>query len=151
MTNESMQWNTGLAIVEEWFRSQDLSEEAHRDDNCCVDQSEVREWTILLNRRPSSLALIKTANDVRYQLFMPVMTLSQETDREALFESLLRLNASILMGCAYGLEGDDIFVIADRSIVHNEVNSLTALMANVASAADHVCAKKIPKTSTDDE
>ena len=135
MSDLAQDWNVALKTIEEWFDDIQLSEEEHRADNCCVDQNEVREWSVNISGVEISLAIVKTAENVQLQAFMPIMMIPPDANREALFQALLSLNTTTLSECAYGLEQEEVVVMADRSIDQMTVASLKSLMEKLVQAA----------------
>ena len=139
-------WQDALKSMDDWLHIANIDLDQREAINCCEDQSKVLEWSLCINKTELSVTLIQTPSDVRLQIFAPLVTLSPEHKQAATFETLLRLNASTLSGCAFGLEEDTIMVLTDRSARALHVNDLGDAIANVERIAQlhHLESKEVP-------
>jgi hypothetical protein len=65
-----------------------------------------------------------------------VMTPGDDTDRAALFRSLLEKNASEVTGVAFALEGETVMLVAERSTVDLDPSEVTEIIGRVEKYAD---------------
>jgi hypothetical protein len=70
-----------------------------------------------------------------FRVLAPCVRLTTTTPVE-LFRHLLELNARELVGVAFGVFGDDVVVVAERSVRDLDVSEVEAAIRNVGRVAD---------------
>jgi hypothetical protein len=66
-----------------------------------------------------------------------VVRLDAKVDRPRLFQRLLELNASAVKGAAFGLQGDDVVLVAERSTLDLDLSEVADLVKKIEEYADH--------------
>ena len=127
------EWQSALAVITEWLAQTQRDPSSHRVINCCEDEDQVREWEVLSGSASVTLSLLRTDSDVMLQVFSSVFG-APDGEQATLLAELLRLNASTLSGCAFGIEEDAVVLLADRSMRHMHAAQLTALVNSVLAA-----------------
>jgi hypothetical protein len=67
----------------------------------------------------------------------PVMHLAAGVDAPTLFRRLLELNASKVAGAAFGLRGDHVVLVAERTTVDLDPSEVLDIIKRVEDFADH--------------
>ena len=79
---------------------------------------------------------MRSDNAVRFQVYSPILKVLTEEKSIDLYEELLRLNATILSCCSFGIEDDNSIVIGtDRTTQNLSLVEIDELVANVSSNA----------------
>ena len=70
------------------------------------------------------------------QVYSPIVKLPKEDRKQEFYEELLRLNATELSCCSFGIEEDDLVVVgADRSTKNICITEIEELVSNVSMIA----------------
>ena len=71
------------------------------------------------------------------RIVAPVIQLPAAEKRLALFERLLRLNASEARGCAFALSDEAVVIVYERSVCDLDASEVDAAIRTVGAVADH--------------
>jgi hypothetical protein len=71
------------------------------------------------------------------QVSASVLRLDGKVDRARLFQRLLELNAAKIKGAAFGLQGDDVVLVAERSTLDLDLSEVEDLVKKIEEYADH--------------
>jgi len=83
----------------------------------------------------------------------PVVRIPDSSKQHALYEHLLSLNVTQLVGAAFGISGDDVVLVAERSLVDldaSEVNDMVRVVGRAADRFDDVLAGEFETTRSSD-
>ena len=115
-----------------------------------------RRWSL---RRGSAAIVIsiveppKGAADGTIRVIAPVVRLPEVSRRAALYERLLAANAGGLGGPAFGVRGDDVVLVSERSVRDldaSEVDQLVRAIGREADRHDDVLAKEFGTSRSSD-
>jgi hypothetical protein len=85
------------------------------------------------------VAIQPSANDGEHaslRMVAPVVRVGS-ADKNALFAWLLEANARELRGAAFGVTGEEVVLVAERSVVDLDASEVDAMIRTVGAAADH--------------
>ena len=91
--------------------------------------------------------------DGTIRVVAPIIRLPAADRRPALFQRLLELNGRELIGAAFGIVGDDVVVLSERSVRDldaSEVEATLRTIGRVADRYDDVLAKEFGTTRSAD-
>ena len=71
------------------------------------------------------------------QVSAEVVRLDGKVDRAKLFQRLLELNATTVKGAAFGLSGNDVILVAERSTLDLDLSEVEDLVKKIEAYADH--------------
>ena len=71
------------------------------------------------------------------RIMAPVVASGGAEDRLAMYEHLLRLNATGLRGLAFGLLDDEIVLVIERGLLDLDASEIRAALGAIGEAADH--------------
>jgi hypothetical protein len=71
------------------------------------------------------------------QVSAEVVRLDGKVDRAKLFQRLLELNATTVKGAAFGLAGNDVILVAERSTLDLDLSEVEDLVKKIEEYADH--------------
>jgi hypothetical protein len=71
------------------------------------------------------------------QVSAAVVRLDSAVDRPRLFQRLLELNATAIKGAAFGLQGNNVVLVAERSTLDLDLSEVEDLVKKVEEYADH--------------
>ena len=126
-----------VTVVEAWFAQAGATPDTHRVEAPDGDD-DVLGWRLVRGSASVFLTLLPVARGTMLQIHAPILRLTDSTQRGALFEEMLRLNATTLSGCCLGIDDDDaVIVITDRLTDDLSVEELGELVESVSSTADH--------------
>lgn len=133
-------WQVAIEIINAWFRSVGVDADEHRVDAPDTDdEDDIRTWGLLSGSANVFLTLLQVEQGTALQIHSPILKLPDGAERRAaLYEEMLRLNATTLSGCCFGIDDDDeVIVVTDRMTDDMSVEELDELVQSVASYADH--------------
>lgn len=93
-------------------------------------------WRVVRGSAMVRITLGERQGDIRLKAMSVVMTMTDRVDREALFRHLLLLNAHEIYGAAFGVDGDRVLLVAERSTFDLNRSEVFDLLRRVESYAD---------------
>jgi len=126
-------------VVLEWFRALQLPEQLHRVSSERFEDlpPASRVWGLKMGSARVFILLTPADAGARLKVLSPILRLPADTQRPAFFEELLRLNATAVSACAFGINDDDeVIVTTDRSTLDLNVDELNELIISVSENAD---------------
>jgi hypothetical protein len=96
-----------------------------------------RAWRVPKGSATVDVALLDRPDSYHLRVAASVLTLDRKVDRQALFERLLSLNASQLVGDAFALRGDQVLLVGQRSTLDLDRSEVSELIERVMVDADH--------------
>ena len=130
--NLKQDWMDALGIIMNWNNKIDTDKKVV--DNCCENEEELREWSLKINSITCFLTIVRKDNDIMLQLYAPLMKTSSAENQNFLYEQLLRLNATTLTLCSFGIEEDDTVVLMSdcsmKGINHEKIDSIVHHFSN---------------------
>jgi hypothetical protein len=128
-------WTTALLTTHQWLDQTGIGADKSRLVSCCEDEEQVREWSLPANGSTVSVTLIRAAEQVMLQVYAKTLTLP-EAVQPSFYEVLLRLNATTLSCCAFGVDEDNaVVVVADRAAQGMHADDISALVEAVSKTA----------------
>lgn len=82
------------------------------------------------------IAVHSTEHGGSFRVLSPCVRIDAET-QPALFKHLLELNARELAGAAFGVFGDEVVVVAERSLRDLDASEIEAAIRDVGRIGDH--------------
>ncbi|MFT4979573.1 MAG: hypothetical protein ACI8S6_005485 [Myxococcota bacterium] len=132
------EWERACSVIHDWFQSQGADPTAHRFQEPEDQRGTAMCWGISSGSVDAFILLNRGEEDVSLQIYSPVLRLPDPSQRAGFFEALLRLNATTLSACAFGIDEDDeVVVISDRQADGLSVRELDELIRSVTTYADH--------------
>jgi hypothetical protein len=98
----------------------------------------VKGWRVTRGSASVDVSVVERADGHHLRVAASLMTLVGAVDRLALFERLLALNASQLVGVAFALRGEQVFLIGQRSTADLDRSEVRALVSTVLISADEL-------------
>src|SRR5688572_27870319 len=117
-----------------------ISSLGHSPNDARIDTPDGPSWRV---RKGSALVTVAIlpgpSQDGENQLRVSadVIRIDDRVDRGRFFQRLLELNFSTIKGAAFGLRGNDVVLIAERSTVDLDRSEIDDLVARVQAYADH--------------
>jgi hypothetical protein len=104
--------------------------------NQCRDDRDgaIRSWRIKHGSAHVRISLIAADEFTHLRIEAPVMTIAAETDN-GLFRRLLEINMG-LCGAAFGVRGDRVEIVAERSSLDLDRSEVMEIVARVQGYAD---------------
>jgi hypothetical protein len=93
-------------------------------------------WRVARGSAVVEVTLIDRPDSTHLRVAADIMSLDDKVDRAALFQRLLGLNASALVGYAFGLTGDHVVLVGQRSTRDLDLSEVKSLIGDVVVAAD---------------
>lgn len=141
------------ALIEQTIKSLGIDPEATR-----VSAGEGRTAYALKRGSASILVVLHPPRtgepDGTVRFVAPVIRLPAPSDRPALFQRLLELNGGELLGVAFGIVGDEVVVLSERSVRDldaSEVDATLRAVGRVADRYDDALAKEFRATRSSDQ
>jgi len=114
-----------------------LIELGHFVNECRRERVESKRcWTIHKGSASIDIDLIYATSFFRLRASATVMTIDATVDRALLFERLLELNVDPIKGAAFGLQGSEVVLLAERSTIDLDRSELRDLINVVRFGAD---------------
>lgn len=105
------------------------------DDNRVKTPTGQPAWGLRRGSAAIYVFLQATEGKNYIQVISPVVKVPGQ-DGQALLRRLLELNASTLIGAAFGVRGDDVVITADRSTADLEASEVREMISRVGAYAD---------------
>ena len=117
-----------------------LVELGHFLNECRVEEdSSLKAWSVVKGSASIRINLIDKSDFVHLRLESPVIYTDESVDKTALYAKLLTLNAEALSGAAFGIQGNAVVLITQRSTLdldRSEVLEMVTLIQNYADQYD---------------
>ncbi len=104
-------------------------------DSRITDPTALNAWRIHKGSAVTRVTLIHRAEFTHLRVSAVVMTLDVQVDRPALFLHLLELNTT-LCGAAFGISGDHILLLSERTTLDLDRSEVLDLIRRVTTCAD---------------
>ncbi len=109
------------------------------DESRIVTPAQHPAWRVQKGSAFVTVAITSDGSAGENQLLVsaPVLRLDASVDRARLFQRLLELNTTAIKGAAFGLAGDDVLLIAERSTLDLDLSEVHDVVKKVQEYADH--------------
>ena len=94
-------------------------------------------WRVQKGSAFVTVILSSADDENQLQVSASVVRLDGKVDRLRLYQRLLELNATAIKGAAFGLQGDDVILVAERSTLDLDLSEVAELVKKVEEYADH--------------
>ncbi|HVV82500.1 MAG TPA: YbjN domain-containing protein [Kofleriaceae bacterium] len=113
--------------------------ELGQDPELCEldDPSVLKSWWFSHGSATVTVALRRRPGTPHLRITTPVMTPAKASDRAALHSELLARNVE-LCGMAFGLDGDKVLMVSERSTLDLDRSEVVQLIGELAREADAV-------------
>jgi hypothetical protein len=115
-----------------------LVELGHRlDETRASIPGTIRAWRVGRGSAMVDVVLVDRPDGHHLRVSAGILGLDDKVDRVALFERLLSLNATQLVGAAFALRGDQVLLLGQRSTRDLDRSEVSSLLERVLEDADH--------------
>jgi Putative bacterial sensory transduction regulator len=108
----------------------------HNPDESRIEQA-TPTWRVQKGSAFVTVSLSSAEDENQIQVSAGVLRLDAKVDRLRLFQRLLELNASTIKGAAFGLQDDQVVLVAERSTLDLDLSEVKQLIQTVEEYADH--------------
>jgi len=131
------EWARAIGVVRSWFKRLGIDPAALRADEVGTEADDEMSWAFTQGSAAIVILLVRGNNRAMLQVYSPILTLPPEDNRPAFYEEMLRLNATTLSTCSFGIDDEDeVIVVTDRSTNGMDIDELNEIISNVARYAD---------------
>lgn len=114
-----------------------LVELGHFLNECRTDDDTAhRAWRVVKGSAAVRITLTDRESYTHLRVVSAVLTIDPNVDIEALYSHLLTLNATSIVGAAFGLRGKEVHLVSERSTLDLDRSEVLDLIKRVQSYAD---------------